>query len=59
MKFNKEFFDIIACPICKNQLELSITQDKLQCIHCKVQYPMLDNVITLIASMALPIDFHG
>jgi len=57
----KELMDILACPVCKGELELSIEEEKereivagsLYCSRCDVRYPIVDTIPNL-----LPPDQH-
>ena len=48
--------DILACPLCKGQLELSVTEENeaeivrgsLYCPRCNVQYPIADGIPNLL-----------
>ena len=57
----KELMDILACPMCKGDLELSVEEEKAQdiitgslyCPKCDVRYPIADSIPSL-----LPPDQH-
>jgi len=57
----KELVDILACPVCKGELELSVEEEKeqevitgsLYCSRCNVRYPVVDTIPNL-----LPPDQH-
>jgi len=48
--------DILACPLCKGQLELSVTDENeteivrgsLYCSRCDVHYPIVDTIPNLL-----------
>jgi uncharacterized protein YbaR (Trm112 family) len=52
----KELMDILACPVCKGELELSIGEEKdgevisgsLRCQKCKEDYPIVDSIPNLL-----------
>lgn len=52
----KDLMDIICCPTCKNDLELSIEKEnekevlegKLTCKNCNVNYPIEDGIPNLL-----------
>ena len=58
----KELVDILACPVCKGELELVVEEEKeqevvngsLYCHECDVRYPVADGIPNL-----LPPDRHG
>ncbi len=57
----KELIDILACPVCKGELELSVDEEdekeivagSLYCQKCEVKYPIVDTIPNL-----LPPDQH-
>jgi uncharacterized protein YbaR (Trm112 family) len=52
----RELMDILACPVCKGNLELSGTQESgmeivsgsLRCPHCHVSYPIDEGIPNLL-----------
>jgi uncharacterized protein YbaR (Trm112 family) len=52
----KELMDILACPICKGDLQLSVTEEKdgdvvsgtLYCPKCDHRYPITDSIPNLL-----------
>jgi len=52
----KELMDILACPVCKGELELSVEEEKeqeiitgsLYCPRCDVRYPIVDTIPNLL-----------
>jgi len=52
----KELIDILACPVCKGELELSVEEEKeqeivtgsLYCPRCDVRYPIVDTIPNLL-----------
>ncbi len=52
----KDLMDILACPMCKGDLELSIEKEEgeevvkgaLSCAKCKEQYPIEDGIPNLL-----------
>ena len=48
--------DILACPVCKGELELSVGEENgqeivtgsLYCHKCGVSYPIVDNIPNLL-----------
>jgi len=47
--------DILACPVCKGKLELSVEEEEkeivtgsLYCPKCKVSYPILETIPNLL-----------
>ena len=52
----KELMDIIVCPVCKSELELTVTEEKdgeiisgsLTCRKCDHIYPIEDTIPNLL-----------
>jgi uncharacterized protein YbaR (Trm112 family) len=52
----KELMDILACPVCKGELKLTIEEVKggevvtgsLHCPKCGVNYPIVDSIPNLL-----------
>ncbi|MEE9487525.1 MAG: Trm112 family protein [Candidatus Bathyanammoxibius sp.] len=50
---DKEFLDILACPVCKTDVKLE--QDKIVCANCGRRYPIKDDIpIMLVDEAELP-----
>jgi uncharacterized protein YbaR (Trm112 family) len=52
----KELMDILACPVCKGELKLTVEEEKegevvtgsLHCPKCGVNYPIVDSIPNLL-----------
>ncbi len=52
----KELMDILACPVCKGELELTVERQdgeeivsgSLYCPRCRVRYPIEDSIPNLL-----------
>jgi len=52
----RELMDILACPVCKGKLELSVEEENekeivtgsLYCPKCNVNYPILETIPNLL-----------
>jgi uncharacterized protein YbaR (Trm112 family) len=52
----RELMDILACPVCKGELELSVEEEEgheivrgsLHCKKCNVHYPIADSIPNLL-----------
>jgi uncharacterized protein len=44
----KEFFDILACPVCKADLIYNKKKDGLICTKCKANYPIKEGIPILL-----------
>ena len=48
MSLSKELLDLIACPICKEDLKESKDGMFLICEKCQVKYPVKDGIPVLL-----------
>ena len=52
----KDLMDILVCPMCKGELQLSIGEENenevitgtLYCAKCEVRYPIVDTIPNLL-----------
>ena len=52
----RNLMDILACPVCKGPLELSVEKEEkdevvtgsLHCRHCQEEYPIQDTIPNLL-----------
>ena len=44
MGVSKELLEILACPKCKGDIELTEKGDGLVCNACKLMYPIKDDI---------------
>jgi uncharacterized protein YbaR (Trm112 family) len=52
MAFDKELLDILVCPKCKGELELTSEEDGLICNACKLKYPIQDEIPIMLIDQA-------
>jgi len=50
---SQELLDVLACPKCHTKVELK-GQDQLRCPHCKVFYPIVDDIPVMLIEEAKP-----
>jgi len=55
MALNKELLDILACPKCKGDLELTAPEDGLICNACKLVYPVREEIPVMLIDEAIPL----
>ena len=46
---SKELFDILACPLCRAELEYTKNKDSLICSNCSTKYPIKDKIPILLS----------
>ncbi len=55
MGIDKELLDILVCPKCKGDLELSEDGDGLFCKPCSLKYPIKGDIPIMLIDEALPL----
>ena len=56
MSLNPELLDILACPRCKGDLELTAREDGLICRACGLVYPIQDEIPIMLVEEAINLD---
>ena len=60
MPLNKELLNILVCPECKGDLELTREEDGLICRACKVVYPIREEIPIMLVDEAIQLaDWPG
>ena len=52
MAFDKELLEILVCPQCKCDLELTPKEDSLNCNACKLRYLIQDGIPIMLIDQA-------
>ena len=52
---DKKLLEILVCPQCKGELEYDKKKDSLICHHCKLVYPIKDDIPIMLIDKAEPI----
>jgi uncharacterized protein len=52
MAISKELLEILACPQCKGEVNLTEQQDGLVCNACKLLYPIKDDIPIMLIDEA-------
>jgi len=55
MAIAKDLLDILVCPKCKGDLQLTEPQDGLICSACKVMYPIKEDIPVMLIDEAVPL----
>jgi len=55
MALSQELLDILACPKCKGDLQLTAKQDGLICSACKLVYEIKDDIPIMLIEEAKPL----
>ena len=56
MAISQELLEILACPKCKGELELTPAQDGLACRSCKLLYRIEDDIPIMLIDEATKIE---
>ena len=56
MALSKELLEILACPKCKGDVQLTPKQDGLVCNACKLMYPIKDDIPVMLIDEAIRLD---
>ena len=56
MAISKELLDILACPKCKGDVQLTDKQDGLVCAACKLMYPIKDDIPVMLIDEAIRLE---
>ncbi|MCG8333636.1 MAG: Trm112 family protein [Proteobacteria bacterium] len=52
MELNEKLLEILACPKCKGDLNLTEQQDGLICPACKLKYPIREGIPVMLIDEA-------
>ena len=55
---SKELLEILVCPKCKGELELTKEKDGLICERCKLIYPIKEDIPIMLIEEAKPLNEH-
>ncbi len=56
MSLNKVLLEILACPKCKQDIELVGEEEGLKCANCSVVYPIKDEIPIMLIDEAIPVE---
>lgn len=54
MTLDPELLSVLACPVCRNSLEITGMTEGLACPKCAVVYPVRDEIPVMLAEEAVP-----
>ena len=52
MPVRSELMELLACPKCKQKVELTDEGDFIHCNHCRLCYPMRDDIPVMLIDEA-------
>ena len=54
MVLDQELLRLLACPVCRNGLDVMGETEGLACSRCAVVYPIRDEIPVMLAEEAVP-----
>lgn len=55
MTLSEQLLNILVCPKCKGELEYRETEASLVCAHCRLRYPVRDDIPIMLLDEASPL----
>ena len=52
MAISKELLEILACPVCKEEVRLTPDGNGLKCVKCSGVYPIKDDIPVMLVDEA-------
>jgi len=52
MAISKELLEILACPLCKEEVRLTPNSDGLKCVKCHRVYPIREDIPVMLIDEA-------
>jgi len=52
MAISKELLEILACPVCKEEVRLTPDGNGLKCVQCRRVYPIRDDIPVMLIDEA-------
>jgi uncharacterized protein len=52
MAISKELLEILACPLCKEEVRLTPDGSGLKCVQCRRVYPIKDDIPVMLIDEA-------
>ena len=52
MAIRKELLEILACPLCKEEVKLTEDENGLKCVKCRRVYPIRDDIPIMLVDEA-------
>ncbi len=56
MAIDKELLEILVCPKCKGDIELTPEGDGIVCKACKLKYPIKEDIPIMLIDEAISLD---
>jgi len=53
MTISKELLDILACPLCKEEVQITSDGSGLRCVKCHRVYPIQDDIPVMLVDEAI------
>ena len=56
MAVNEQLLEILVCPKCRGELDLTQERDGLICQTCRLKYEIKDDIPIMLIDEAIPLD---
>jgi uncharacterized protein YbaR (Trm112 family) len=56
MPISPELLEIVACPKCKGEVTLTADESGFVCEHCRLVYPIVDDIPNFLIEEARPLE---
>lgn len=56
MTISEKLLEILVCPQCKGEVQLTTMKDGLTCRACQLVYPIRDNIPVMLIDEAYPVN---
>jgi len=53
MSINPKLLEILACPVCKTHVKLTVDEKGLKCIQCHRVYPIKEDIPVMLIDEAV------
>jgi hypothetical protein len=55
MTLSEQLLALLACPRCKGELEYRPDESRIICHHCRLSYPVRDDIPIMLIDEATPL----
>ena len=56
MNIPKDLLDVLVCPKCRGNVELSEKEDGIVCKNCRLVYPITEDIPIMLIDSAKPLE---
>ncbi len=55
MTLSPQLLAVLVCPKCRGELAYRESESALDCVHCRLRYPVRDDIPIMLIDEALPL----